>query len=186
MKLVRLALCVLLAHVAVSLAASSEPGWWLRPQRLLQTNLREIDAQMDLEAYLAAIRDSGTNVVLFNTGGIVANYPTDLPYHFRNPYLKGDLTGEVVRRLHAAGIRVISRFDFSKVNATIAVAHPEWQSRDRQGQPYPPDNGQVNAFLKARNPALCICTYTSAGVDVIRKESNTALPTWAYDIVLFE
>ena len=31
--------------------------------------------------------------------------------HYRNPKMQGDLTGEVIQRLHAAGIRVIGRSD---------------------------------------------------------------------------
>lgn len=268
-------LCSLLM-LAVLPASAGEPPWWMQPQRLLQTNLREIDARMEVETYVEAVKDSGANVVLFNTGGIVANYPTSLPFHYRNPNLQGDLAGEVVRGMHAAGIRVLARFDFSKVNEEIIAAHPEWQSRDRAGQPYPPYNGQVptclnswyqqegmlqilgevidrypvdgvffnmigypsrdysgrklgicqcdncrtrfrerhqlelpvddqadpvvlrayaeftasttseqfqkvNAFIKGRNPDIFICTYTPAGVDVIRKESSSALHTWRYE-----
>jgi hypothetical protein len=254
----------------------SEADWWLTPRRMIQTNLREIDASMDLDAYVAALKAARANVVLFNVGGIVANYPTALPYQYRNPFMTGDLTGAVVERLHAEGIRVIARFDFSKVNEQIATKHPEWLTRDREGRSIPPYNGQVatclngwyqqvgmfeiigevldrypidgvffnmigyprsdysdrpigicqcdgcrtrfrewyalelpvddradteavrnyaqfksrtiseqfqkvNRLVKGRNPSLVICTYTAAGVDLIRKESNTALDTWMYE-----
>jgi len=253
-----------------------EPDWWLTPRRMIQTNLREIDAAMDVAAYVASLKEAGANVVLLNVGGIVANYPTDLPYQYRNPFMQGDLAGEVVKRLHAAGIRVIARFDFSKLNERIAKAHPEWLTRDAEGRSIPPYNGQVasclnswyqqegmlkilgevidrypidgvffnmigyprsdysgraigicqcencrhrfhemfgldlpkndaaktsaakeykeftrrtiseqfekvNAFVKGRNPNLAICTYTAAGVDVIRKESNAPLDGWVYE-----
>jgi len=39
---------------------------------------------------------------------------------------------------------------------------------------------RVNEFLKAKRPDLAICTYTSAGVDVIRKESNRPLGQGPY------
>src|SRR5688500_18929831 len=71
--------------------SSIDPGrydstWWNRaPYRLVQTNLREIDATMDVNAYVQSIVDAGANVVLINVGGIVANYPTKLAYQFRNP-----------------------------------------------------------------------------------------------------
>jgi hypothetical protein len=254
----------------------AEPGWWLTPRRMIQTNLREIDAAMDVEAYVASLKAAGANVVLFNVGGIVANYPTDLPYHYRNPFMKGDLTGEVVKRLHAEGIRVIARFDFSKVNERIAQEHPEWLTRDADGRSIPAYNGQVatclngwyqqegmlkvlgeaidrypidgvffnmigyprsdysgraigicqcencrqrfqdmfghelpnderaatpaaekykdftrrtiseqfervNAFVKGKNPNLAISTYTESGVDLVRKESNSALDNWVYE-----
>ena len=264
-----LAVCTCLADwQSPSRAAENHSDWWMTPRRMIQTNLREIDARMDLGAYVAALVDCRAEVVLFNVGGIVANYPTELPFHYRNPHMPGDFTGEVVRRLHAAGIRMIGRFDFSKVNEAIAREHPDWLSRDRQGNAYPPYNGQqptclnggyqqeclfailaealdqypldgvffnmigyprrdysgrdlgicqcegcktrfrsmyghelpqqedaqdpvygkyqefcsrtirdqferVQRLVKEKNPNVAICTYTSAGVDVIRSESNT-------------
>lgn len=127
--------------------AEGDAGWWSQPRRMIQTNLREVDARMDLDTYVAAIKDCRANVVLFNVGGIVANYPTALPFHYRNPHMQGDLVGRVVERLHGENIRVIGRFDFSKLNESIAREHPEWLSRDQQGKPYPPYNGQVPTCL---------------------------------------
>jgi hypothetical protein len=265
---------------------SEETQWWLKPQRMLQTNLREIDATMDIDRYMRDIKDYSANVVLFNVGGIVANYPTELEYHYRNPYMKGDLVGTVLKRLHEEGIRVIGRFDFSKINEKFAAEKPEWLYVSEKGENVN-YNGQVHTcvsggyqqeymfeilgeavdryeldgvffnmigyqrsdysgnyhgyqrsdysgnyhglcqcrackdkfrkfcgmelpatrdesnpaykkyleftrfmsdkqfhrvhdFLKAKKPNLTICTYTTAGVDVIRKESNSALGRGTY------
>lgn len=141
---------------SVSRAAEPEAAWHMTPRRMIQTNLREIDARMNLDAYIAALTDCQANVVLFNVGGIVANYPTDLPFHYRNPYLQGDLTAEVVRRLHAQGVRVIARFDFSKLNESLAAQHPEWLSRDSQGNAYPPYNGQQPTCLNGGYQQECL------------------------------
>jgi hypothetical protein len=271
-KYVPLAALMLLLWTTVT--ALGDGPWWMTPRRMIQTNLREIDARMDLDAHVAALRDVGANVVLFNVGGIVANYPSELPYHFRNPYMEGDLTAEVVERLHAEGIRVLGRFDFSKINEAIAREHPEWLSRSVAGEPFPVYNGQVptclnggyqqkakfeilgealdrypldgvffnmigyprsdysgrdlgicqcdgcrsrfreasglelprqpgddayqryqafcretiadqfervNRLIKDKNPNLAICTYTAAGVDVIRSESNAPHGRWTYE-----
>ncbi|MBC8126835.1 MAG: hypothetical protein H8M99_06795 [Gloeobacteraceae cyanobacterium ES-bin-144] len=254
----------------------AEPNWWIKPHRMIQTNLREIDVAMDVEEYVASLKATGANVVLFNLGGIVANYPTELPFHYRNPFMKNDFAGEVVKRLHGEGIRVFARFDFSKVNESIAAAHPEWLTHVADDRPLPLYNGQaatclngwyqqegmlkilgeaidrysidgvffnmisyprkdysgqevgicqcenchqrfrsmyglelpkteqentpaaakypdftqrttreqferVNAFVKGRNPNLAICTYTEAGVDIVRKESDKALDSWVYE-----
>ncbi len=71
--------------------------WWNRnPIRLIQTNLREIDALMDVDAYMKSIEAASANVVLLNVGGIVANYPTKLPFHYKNTFMKGDLVGELL------------------------------------------------------------------------------------------
>jgi len=112
--------------------SSVNPGrydttWWNRtPIRLIQTNLREIDAMMDTDAFVKSIEDASANVVLVNVGGIVANYPTKLPFHYKNPYMKGDLTGDLLKKLHAKGIKVLGRFDVSKLNETLAAQKPEW------------------------------------------------------------
>ena len=101
--------------------------WWNRaPYRLVQTNMPEIEALMDVDAYVQSIVDANANCVLINVGGIVANYPTKLPFHFRNPLMKGDLVGDLIKKLHDKGIRVEARFDFSKINETLAVKKPEW------------------------------------------------------------
>ncbi len=253
--------------------------WWLeKPMRMIQTNLREIDIPLDLDVYVNQIKKYHANVVLFNVGGIVANYPTDLPFQYRNPRLKGDAVGEVVERLHSEGIRVIGRFDFSKINESLAAQRPEWLYKSVKGETvnyngqvhtcinggyqqeylfkilgesidrYPLDGVffnmigyvtrdysgnyhgicqcqscrerfkkwsgfdlptkedgsdpvfrkyqqfrnetsdelfyRVNRFIKAKRSDIAICTYTPAGVDIIRKESNSALarslPEWNY------
>lgn len=129
--------------------ASIDPGkyddsWWNRaPYRLIQTNLREIDATMDTDAYVQSMVDGSATVVLLNIGGIVANYPTKLPYQFKNPYMKGDLVGELVTKLHAKGIKVIGRFDFSKLNETLAAKQPGWLYVGSNGQNVN-YNGQVH------------------------------------------
>jgi len=253
--------------------------WWLtKPMRLVQTNLREIDAALDVEAYTQQIRRFKADVVMINVGGIVANYPTELACHYRNPYLQGDLVAKLVERLHADGIRVIGRFDFSKVNETIAAKHPEWLYKGVKGE-FVNYNGQVHTcvnggyqqecafkilgeaierypldgvffnmigyhrydysgnyhgicqsdacrkrfgdwcglelpvreneddevfrkyqdfcqettddlfrrikdFIKDKGAGIAVCTYTDAGVDIIRNESNSAfdrpLPEWNY------
>jgi len=258
----------------VSSVAAGEQPWWLQPHRMLQTNLREIDADMDLDQYVRDVKHFGADVVLFNVGGIVANYPTELEFHWRNTHMEGDLVGEAVRRLHDENIRVIGRFDFSKINEVFARQHPEWLYVSEKGRHvnyngqvhtcpsgayqqeymfkilgeavdrYPLDGVffnmigyrtrdysgnyhglcqcenckrrfkefsamelpkradgkdpayrkyqqfcsemtrdlflRVQAFLKKKRPALAICTYTDAGVDVIRSESNSALGSGTY------
>jgi len=120
--------------------------WWLKPNRLLQTNLREIDATMDIDKYVREVKDFGANIVLFNVGGIVANYPTDLEYHWRNTHMKADLVGTVLERLHKEGIRMMGRFDFSKINEKYAVQHPEWLYVSEKGKNVN-YNGQVHTCL---------------------------------------
>jgi hypothetical protein len=81
---------------------------------------------MDVNAYVQSMVDASANIVLLNVGGIVANYPTKLAYQYKNPFMKGDLVGDIIKGLHAKGIKVIGRFDFSKMNETLAAKKPEW------------------------------------------------------------
>jgi hypothetical protein len=130
----------------VARSQTDSPEWWLKPHRMLQTNLREIDATMDLGQYVEDVKQFGADVVLFNVGGIVANYPTELECHYRNPHMTGDLVGTVLERLHAEGIRVIGRFDFSKINEKFAAEHPEWLYVSEKGE-HVNYNGQVHTCV---------------------------------------
>lgn len=123
--------------------------WWLeKPMRMVQTNLREIDVDFDLDAYIESLKEFSANVLLFNVGGIVANYPTKLEFHFLNPNLKQgyDLVGEVIKRVKKEGMRFIARFDFSKVNEALAEKHPEWLYKSVKGE-HINYNGQVHTCI---------------------------------------
>jgi hypothetical protein len=128
-----------------------EPGlndtlWYHKPLRFVQTNLSEIDAKMDVDIYVQTLVDASANLVVFNVGGQTANYPTKLQYHYRNPYMKGDLTGEVLRKLHAKGIRVIGRFDLSKIDESFAFKKPEWLYVGTNGK-FVNENGKVHTCI---------------------------------------
>ena len=51
-------------HLSDSRAAEADAAWWMMPRRMIQTNLREIDARMDLDAYVESLADCRANVVL--------------------------------------------------------------------------------------------------------------------------
>ena len=118
--------------------SGGQPRWWDRPFEMFQTNLREIDAGLDVDVILDAIQAHGADTWLINTGGILANYPTELPFTTPNPQLgkrpSGDLIGDAVRAAHDRGMQLMSRMDFSKVALPIADAHPDWCFRSRAGE----------------------------------------------------
>lgn len=105
-------------------------GWWTRPFRIFQTNLREIDAGLNERMVVRRITELGANAWLLNTAGIVSFYPSQLPFQHPSPWLRerdsGDLIGDAVREAHANDVRVISRADFSKVHQDVYEAHPDW------------------------------------------------------------
>lgn len=104
--------------------------WWKRPFRMFQTNIREIDAGMDVEHVLDQIQDYGANAWLISVGGIISNYPTELSHQSPNPALalreSGDLLGDAIAAARTRGVRVLARMDFSKVARSVAEANPEW------------------------------------------------------------
>ncbi|HXF64235.1 MAG TPA: beta-galactosidase trimerization domain-containing protein [Caldilineaceae bacterium] len=102
--------------------------WWETfPWRQIQTNLREIDMQ-DINAaqVVKDLQSFNATVLMINAAGIIASYPTELPFHFQSPYLTGDSLADIIEACHAAGIRVVARTDFSKVRRPIYEQHPEW------------------------------------------------------------
>ncbi|MBE1593302.1 beta-galactosidase trimerization domain-containing protein [Nonomuraea angiospora] len=113
--------------------------WWREPFRMFQTNLREVDAGLDVERVLDYLEEFGANAWLISVGGILSNYPTDLDFQTRNPHLaerpSGDLIGDAVAAARRRGVRVLARMDFSKIDHRRAEAHPEWCFVSPSGEP---------------------------------------------------
>ncbi|GGC13455.1 hypothetical protein GCM10011494_35350 [Novosphingobium endophyticum] len=116
---------------------SKQAVWWEEPYRIVQTNLRLIDASLDPRALARQGREFGASAITFNVGGIFAFYPTGLDLHARNPYLeKGqDLTGEMLSAARREGLRMIGRFDLSKGTQIAYDAHPDWFVHNEAGEP---------------------------------------------------
>ena len=110
--------------------------WWHnKTWRFIQTNLREIDMlDIDAERVVADMQSFKANVLMINAAGIIASYPTKLPYHFQSPFLEGDSLQTIITACHRADIRVMARTDFSKVRFPIYEAHPEWASLTDAGE----------------------------------------------------
>ena len=111
-------------------------GWWEGwPWRLVQTNLREIDiSDINADRYVESLKRYKATVAMINTSGIVASYPTALPFHTQCACLRGDSLATIIEACHAAGIKVIARTDFSKVRRPLHDLHPEWAYRRADGQ----------------------------------------------------
>lgn len=109
--------------------------WWLHNDlRMVQYNLRDMDAALDIDALIASLIDLKTNTVMVGAAGISAFYPTTQPFQKPSPYLKDDFLSALCARCHEKGIRVIARFDFSKIHESIAKDHPDWCYRDIHGE----------------------------------------------------
>ncbi len=110
-------------------------NWWTgNTLRLVQNNLREVDADLDVDKLISQLKAMDANVLMMNAGGMFAFYPSKLPYQYVTPYLKRDLLGETIQKAHKNGIRFIARFDFSKAHESIFEKRPEWFYRTRDGK----------------------------------------------------
>ncbi len=144
--------------------------WWKGwPWRFIQTNLREIDMiDIDAERYVADFKEFKATVAMINTSGIIASYPTKLPYHYQSPFLKGSSLAEIIAACHKAGIKVIARTDFSKIRRPIYEMHPDWAYVSVEGR-IVDYNGDVHACLNGgyqQEYALKIIEETITTLDV--------------------
>jgi hypothetical protein len=105
---------------------------------MFQTNLREIDAGLDVEKVLDYLEQFGANAWLISVGGILSNYPTKLAFQTANPNLalreSGDLIGDAANGATKRGIHLLARMDFSKIDHRRAEEHPEWCFVDTDGR----------------------------------------------------
>src|SRR5438094_9971209 len=132
------------AVTAASLAAASVPKpetlgvpWYAALRRCGQINYNERDPlTMDAEAwgdYWASLK---VDAVLLNGGGIVAFYPTQVPYHHRSEFLGvRDLFGEMVAAMKRRRIRAVARMACNLAYENALQAHPEWFERTQDGSP---------------------------------------------------
>ncbi len=117
--------CLILSSVF----AQKQPLWWKKNNlRVIQTNLPAYEAAtLNPDSLVKDLKDFSANTLLINAGGIMAFFPSKLPFHYINPYMKdNNMLGEVVRKCHENNIKVIVRFDFSRVHESIFKAHPDW------------------------------------------------------------
>ncbi len=119
------------------LFSQEKNNWWNDPVRLIQTNIPlDVVNQYSPEDLLSQVKEFDANTWLLNMGGIYANYPSKLKYHPINPFLgKGDdYFGECLNLAHKSNMKVIARFDFSRVAPEIHNKHPEWSFVKTNGE----------------------------------------------------
>ena len=121
-------------------ASTSEqkaPWWKGRAIRWLQTNLREPDAALNPTEYVQELLALDVNTALVNAGGITAYYPTEIEFAHVSSYMPAgqDTFGEILAEAHEHGIRVVSRWDFSKARQEVYNAHPGWFFTKKDGAP---------------------------------------------------
>ena len=149
-------------------AALAEPQWYATMRRCGQINLNERDPlTMDVDAWMGYWASLKINAVLLNGGGIVAFYPTEVPFHHRSRFLATrDLFGEMVAAARKRNIRVVARMDCNLAWEEDFRAHPEWFERNRDGSPRP--DGESPWLYRT----CMFSTYFSEHMPAIYREIN--------------
>ncbi|MCB2160652.1 beta-galactosidase trimerization domain-containing protein [bacterium] len=90
----------------------------------------------DKDFWLKYFTDTHSDAVCLSAGGVVAFYPTKIPFHYRSPWLGDrDLFGELVEGCHERNMIVVARTDSHAVHQDVFEAHPDWIAVDANGQP---------------------------------------------------
>jgi hypothetical protein len=123
---------------AASSGRDQPSPWYRRTVRWMQTNIAEIDpTRYDIPWWREQWKRTHTQGIVANAGGIVAFYPTRVPLHRRAEFLGDrDLFGDLVNAARADGIVVFARMDSNGAGEEIYRAHPDWFTRNANGQPY--------------------------------------------------
>jgi Hypothetical glycosyl hydrolase 6/Beta-galactosidase trimerisation domain len=113
---------------------SAEP-WQKSVRRVGQTNMTEHDpAVMDVEAWADYWHSVKADIVFISVTGILAYYPSKVPFHRHGKYLNGrDFFGECASAAKRRGMRVVARMSPDLNWQEALAAHPEWAMRNQDG-----------------------------------------------------
>jgi len=111
--------------------------WYQTMRRCGQINFNERDPlELKIESWLDYWSRLKINALLLNAGGILAFYPTRIPYHHRSQFLGSrDLFGDFAKAAKQRGMRVVARLDCNWAYAEAYQAHPEWFEHNPDGAP---------------------------------------------------
>jgi hypothetical protein len=139
-------------------AADDPPGAnpFARAMRWGQLAFVENDpGRYDLKFWVDYFRRAHLDAVCLSAGGVVAFYPTKIPFHYKSAWMKDgmDPFGELTAACRKQGLLVLARVDPHAVDQPARDAHPEWIAVDEKGQKRPA-LGQPGAVghLRVRPP----------------------------------
>ncbi|MHB8655418.1 MAG: alpha-amylase family protein [Terriglobia bacterium] len=156
--------------------ANAAPGsplpWFATMRRCGQINFNERDPlTLDAEAWMDYWASLNVDAVLLNGGGILAFYPTQIPYHHRSQFLGSrDLFGDTVAAAKKRNLRVVARMDCNLAYEEALQAHPEWFRRNRDGSPR---KHNESAWLYH---TCMFSTYFTGQMPAIYREINQRYP----------
>jgi hypothetical protein len=133
------AAAVSVSNVTFAQTVPGKPGkpWHQNIRRAGQVNITEHDpVSLNIEEWADYFHSLKCDVVFASVTGILAFYPTKVPFHRKGKFLNDrDLTGDLVRAAKKRGMRVIARFSPDLNWGDALEAHPEWFQRTKEGQP---------------------------------------------------
>jgi Hypothetical glycosyl hydrolase 6/Beta-galactosidase trimerisation domain len=151
------------------LGNSSSIPWHQKLKRVGQLNANERDPiELDVNAWADYWAGLKVDAVLISVTGMVAFYPTAIPFHRRTPFLGNrDLFGDCCSAAKKRGLRVIARFSPDLQWEDALKAHPEWFRRDRDGKfvPHLESPGLFNTCM--------FSTYFTEQTPAIMREINS-------------
>jgi hypothetical protein len=119
----------------VAAADPSTQPWQKSVRRVGQTNMTEHDpAVMDIDAWADYWHSAKADIVFVSVTGILAYYPSKVPFHRHGKYLNGrDFFGECTAAAKKRGMRVVARMSPDLNWQDALAAHPEWAMRHKDG-----------------------------------------------------
>ena len=148
--------------------AASLP-WQMRVRRVGQTNMTEHDpAVMNIEEWADFWHSAQADVVFVSVTGILAFYPSKVPFHKHGKFLNGrDFFGECAAAAHKRGMRVVARMSPDLNWLDALDAHPEWAMRHSDGSP------QFNEQEPRLFKTCMFSSYMDDYVPAIMREINS-------------
>jgi hypothetical protein len=125
-------------NASASVVQSAGIPWYRRITRWGQTNITEKDpSSYDIPWWRNHWKNTETQGVIINAGGIVAYYPSKIPLHRQAQFLEGrDLFGSLCQAAHEENVAVFARMDSNRAHEEFYKAHPDWFALDASGKPY--------------------------------------------------
>jgi hypothetical protein len=122
-------------HLIADTPNSNSVPWHQKIRRAGQVNMTEHDpAVLNVEEWADYWASLKVDVVMVSITGILAFYPSKVPFHKPGKYLNGrDFAGECIAAAKKRNLRVIARMSPDLNWGDALEAHPEWFKRDKQG-----------------------------------------------------
>jgi hypothetical protein len=162
--------------VRIPAADPASQPWQKHVRRVGQTNMTEHDpAVMDIDAWADYWHSLQVDVVFVSVTGILAFYPSKVPFHRHGKFLNGrDFFGECVAAAKKRGMRVVARMSPDLNWEDALAAHPEWAMRNQD------DSVQHSAEEPRLFKTCMFSAYMDDYVPAIMREINSL-----YDVDCF-